>query len=66
MTNTMCAECNQYPCNVRCPNASEQKVFAKCDNCDCDILNNDDYYDIYGAIICVDCILYLKKIAEME
>jgi hypothetical protein len=44
----------------------EERVVMQCTDCDCDIYEGDDYYDIDGYIICIDCITDYKKEAVYD
>ena len=36
-------------------------VVDSCKDCDCDLHEGEEYYDIEGTILCVDCIEEYKK-----
>lgn len=41
--------------------APEAEVVDKCSDCDCDIHEGEEYYDINGLILCKNCLNYYKK-----
>jgi len=52
----MCSVCLQMPCHPRCPNAPEPVVVYNCSNCGEGILDGDEYVEIDGKYICMDCL----------
>lgn len=62
----MCDVCMQHPCDQRCPNAPEPPVVFVCSGCGHDILDGDDYWDIFGEQFCETCIEKAKGTAEYE
>lgn len=37
------------------------KIADTCEVCGCDIWEHEEYYDIFGTIVCMDCIQDFKK-----
>lgn len=60
----MCGICRKIPCSSRCPNAPLPRVFARCSECGCDILEGEEYYEIINEPVCEDCVWNARKIAE--
>lgn len=62
----MCEFCHQHPCNVACPNSSEEAV-TSCDLCGCGLSAGTTYYRINGIEICEDCIDdYIRSCCDDE
>lgn len=38
----------------------------KCEYCDCEIVEGEEYYYINGTILCTDCIYHYLKVAEVN
>lgn len=52
----MCEYCGDSPCPPGCPNFEEPKGIAECKECDRQISENENHYDIPGVgIYCTDC-----------
>lgn len=51
----MCAICNSFPCNSRCPNAEEPRTVHTCEKCGSSIFAGEKYYDSPEGPICKDC-----------
>lgn len=39
----------------------KEKVITHCENCGCNLHAGEDVFDIYGTIICEECIRSYKK-----
>ena len=51
----MCAICQHSECVPRCPNYTPAKVY-RCDDCHEDICEGEEYVDINGKHIHLDCL----------
>ena len=52
----MCDYCRTSPCPPGCPNFEEPEGVAECQECDRQIYENEDRYDIPGVgTYCTDC-----------
>ena len=60
----MCDICLQSPCNPRCPNAEEPKVYTRCEVCGGKIYEGDDFYKVLDIDVCEDCLQNSRKCAE--
>lgn len=63
----MCQICGRFYCPSGCPNAPEPEpeVFARCDACDDEIYDGEDYYEIGDCKYCEACVEYGRKTAEV-
>ena len=60
----MCNECNQYRCDIRCPNYIEEKIYCKlCDK----VLEDENVYTDGFDYVCENCFENMEPvdIAEM-
>lgn len=62
----MCDVCHQHPCDPKCPNAPEPKIFAYCDECNGEIYEGEMYVSIAGKTYCGFCIGQNTHTAEPE
>jgi hypothetical protein len=60
----MCEICHQFPCDSRCPNATEAPVVFVCSGCGKNIHEGDDYWEIMGEQWCEKCIKHAHRVAE--
>ena len=62
----MCEICHRTPCDPRCPNSEGPRVVFTCSNCDGDIHEGDDVWNINGEPWCEECIDNAHEHAEWE
>lgn len=62
----MCQECRQSPCDPRCPNAPDPEEIAVyvCSGCSREIMDGEDYWEIFGEQLCEHCIDKARQIAR--
>ena len=59
----MCVECNQTPCNNRCPNY-EDEIIGFCNYCGNEIFESEQYFENENLFCSKECILYFYDIKE--
>ena len=62
----MCELCKHFPCDFRCPNASEPLIAYYCDECGEPIYDGEIYYKIGEDFYCEECINGFKRVAEID
>lgn len=46
--------------------SKDERIADRCENCHCDIMIGEEYYDVNGTIICEECIDEYKKTARSK
>lgn len=62
----MCNICGQIPCNVRCPNAAQERPAAICCECGEGIYPDDRYIESINGYLCYDCLQGLSALELLE
>ena len=67
----MCDYCRKTPCHSACPYAEEPKPIVICEECGCEIFENESYYKFDERNLCEECFidfarLKYRYIAEAE
>ena len=62
----MCSVCLTNPCHPRCPNAPEpvEKSVFVCSGCSTEIMDGEDYWEVFGEQLCEKCIDKARRIAR--
>ena len=63
----MCDICQHSPCLSRCPNAPEPEKVYQCEHCGEDIIEGEEYIEIYDNYYHLDCFVHNSvEIVEKE
>ena len=64
----MCEYCHQYPHHPRCPNAPEPKARGRCEHCNEELREDNEYYtdDSDNKFCSEECALYYHGIRSKE